>query len=438
MKKITLLGCLLFILSTTTAQVISIISGSLQSPPATSCNDVLYDVDYSRACGNAVFTGSSWGVNGNAINIGISYQIGPICTPIIVNLTETLNLGILPVGNYTVNIVGEVNGVAQSTLLSNFSVVSCCSANPLFSASATSVCVGDSVFFQNLSTGSSSQQWLEDNTLLSTSVNFGKVFNDPGVFDIKLITFATGCSDSVIAQITVLDPPVLSLGADTSYCAGESLILSISAMADSVRWSTNQTSQNITVSNPGNYWATIYSNGCSNSDTISVTVESLPSLNLGADTTLCLGETLTLNAAIAGGSYVWSDQSTASSLMVDTAGTFFVSVTNSAGCTASDTIVVGYIPLTNCGISLPEERTSLPLVLYPNPTQGKVKLRARAVNFDALELELMDASGRRWKGFDSQNFGEYLEIDLSQMDAGWYYLQCKEGHKTQTIPIVIQ
>lgn len=66
-----------------------------------------------------------------------------------------------------------------------------------------------------------------------------------------------------------------------------------------------------------------------------------PVVNLGADTTICQGTTLTLNAGSATGTtYAWSTGATTPTLAVTTAGTYHVTVTQ-AGCSASDTIVVG-------------------------------------------------------------------------------------------------
>ena len=68
-------------------------------------------------------------------------------------------------------------------------------------------------------------------------------------------------------------------------------------------------------------------------------------VNLGPDTTICSGQSLTLNAgAITGATYLWQDGSTASTLSVTTPGTYWVHVTSGA-CTAGDTIVVNTTPL---------------------------------------------------------------------------------------------
>ncbi|MFT6882996.1 MAG: gliding motility-associated-like protein [Marinoscillum sp.] len=64
-----------------------------------------------------------------------------------------------------------------------------------------------------------------------------------------------------------------------------------------------------------------------------------PLVDLGNDTTICVGDDLPLDAGD-GVSYVWSTGETTKSINIDTAGTYWVEVTNAAGCTSSDDIIV--------------------------------------------------------------------------------------------------
>jgi PKD repeat protein len=64
-----------------------------------------------------------------------------------------------------------------------------------------------------------------------------------------------------------------------------------------------------------------------------------PLVNLGNDTTICFGNTLTLNAGILGDSYLWSNGSTAQTLDISDAGTYWVQVFK-GGCSGWDSITV--------------------------------------------------------------------------------------------------
>ncbi|MCB0764471.1 MAG: hypothetical protein KDB84_07185, partial [Flavobacteriales bacterium] len=79
-------------------------------------------------------------------------------------------------------------------------------------------------------------------------------------------------------------------------------------------------------------------------DDVEVFVTPLPVVDLGPDATLCDGQSLVLDAAVPGGTYVWQDASVASSYVVNGPGVYSVSVTAN-NCTASDAITVGYNPM---------------------------------------------------------------------------------------------
>ena len=84
-----------------------------------------------------------------------------------------------------------------------------------------------------------------------------------------------------------------------------------------------------------------YANNCTATDDVVVTINPLPTIDLGADTTLiCAGTSETLDAGTGFDSYLWSDGSTAQTLSANSAGTYSVTATDANGCTASDSMVI--------------------------------------------------------------------------------------------------
>ena len=67
-----------------------------------------------------------------------------------------------------------------------------------------------------------------------------------------------------------------------------------------------------------------------------------PTINLGNDTTLAQGSSLTLNAGNTGSTYLWNTNDTTQTINVNSSGTYWVKVTNSGGCYSMDTIVVDF------------------------------------------------------------------------------------------------
>jgi len=157
---------------------------------------------------------------------------------------------------------------------------------------------------------------------------------------------ANGFNNNDTFTVTVLPPPPINLGNDTTICQGSMIGLVATHPGVSYLWQDNSTLDALVTSNPGLYWVELTdTNGCSNSDSIHISVAPLPVFNLGNDTTLCQGESMQLNANLAGAqSYAWQNASTGSTLNVNAANTYWVDVTVN-GCTERDSIVVNYTPL---------------------------------------------------------------------------------------------
>ncbi len=121
-------------------------------------------------------------------------------------------------------------------------------------------------------------------------------------------------------------------------------------------WSTGSTTNSTIVNQSGKYWVQIETpEGCTYSDTINTSGNSLPPFTLGKDTLLCLGSTLLLDASGYGDSYTWQDQSTSPILLVTAPGSYFVELTDN-GCVKSDTINISYSSKP-CQLKLPNAFT---------------------------------------------------------------------------------
>ncbi len=171
-------------------------------------------------------------------------------------------------------------------------------------------------------------------------------------------------SDTV--QVNVLGSPAKALGPDTVLCNNGSLVLGSQIPANvGVLWSTGSSNPQITVNQAGLYWVTL-SNLCgSSSDTIVVTQQFTPQLNLGPDVLLCQSNPPTLTANAGTGSEVlWSTGDTTSSIVANQSGTYWAQLSNACG-TAYDTIVVLPSPLTHFFPNLMYLCGGNPLTLNP-------------------------------------------------------------------------
>lgn len=163
-----------------------------------------------------------------------------------------------------------------------------------------------------------------------------------------------------VYSTTLADPdqlvPTITASGSTIFCEGDSVTLT-SSSADSYSWTPNgETTQSITVYEPGDHTVTVMdANGCSGvSATVNVSVFQMDTVIVTADGPLefCQGERVGLTSS-EGDSYLWSPTGETSQLIsVNSGGTYFVTVTDENGCASnSASIVVGVNPLPQVSIT---------------------------------------------------------------------------------------
>ena len=154
------------------------------------------------------------------------------------------------------------------------------------------------------------------------------------------------CTDIDSVVVSNNNTPSVQLGNDTTLCNYSTLTLNPNISNGSFLWSNNTNSATLTVNQSGQYWVEV-SNSCGlDRDTINVTFESPPIVNLGNDTTICTNSTLNLNGSTSNATYLWQDNSINSTFTVSQAGNYWVRISSGA-CIASDTILVGVISPPN-------------------------------------------------------------------------------------------
>ncbi|MDR3273070.1 MAG: choice-of-anchor L domain-containing protein, partial [Flavobacteriaceae bacterium] len=158
------------------------------------------------------------------------------------------------------------------------------------------------------------------------------------------VTSPEGCSANDEIQVTLNSTLTVNLGEDISVCEG-SVTLNAGTFPSGTTflWNTGETTPTINVSASGIYSVTVTSSeGCSATDEIQVTINSVPTVNLGEDISVCEGTPVTLNAGIfpTGTTFLWSIGETTPTINVSASGLYSVTVTSPAGCSATDEIQV--------------------------------------------------------------------------------------------------
>lgn len=174
-----------------------------------------------------------------------------------------------------------------------------------------------------------------------SSANILTVSN-PGTYTVTISNACGSSSDHI--QIINYTIPVIELGPDLSTCQGTPLVINGQytgvGPTPTYLWSNGSTNQVISVTTEG-YYSLTTTNPCgSYNDQIYLAVEHPLNINLGNDTTLCQGQSLTLSLNQTGNYTYWSTGSTANSITVSNADLYSVEVENLCG-TFGDEILVG-------------------------------------------------------------------------------------------------
>lgn len=166
------------------------------------------------------------------------------------------------------------------------------------------------------------------------------------------VTNAAGCSSSDDLVVITTPSPVANLGADKVGCVGDIITLDAGVAGASYLWSTGATTQTISVNASGNYSVAISIGSCEDRDTVAVVFNALPVVNLGADRSSCISDTITLDAGNAGSTYLWSTGATTQTIRVNLAGTYSVTVTNANGCVSTDAMVITNLPAPDASFAI--------------------------------------------------------------------------------------
>ncbi|MGL4597793.1 MAG: PKD domain-containing protein, partial [Bacteroidia bacterium] len=218
--------------------------------------------------------------------------------------------------------------------------------NATANASADTVCVNQVVTYTNGSINAVQYIWdFGDGSPLDTNMVPTHIYTTPGTYNVILVAIdSASCNiaDTVTFPITVLAEPVVNLGNDTTICGPFNMTLTATNVGCTYVWSTGAITPSINVNAAGVYWVIADNGYCQATDTIDISVFSLP--NVGSDTTLCMGQQLTLDAGNPGSNYAWSTGATTQTIQVTTTGIYWVDV-SSGNCSFRDSITVNFLPV---------------------------------------------------------------------------------------------
>ncbi len=172
------------------------------------------------------------------------------------------------------------------------------------------------------------------------------------------VTSANGCSNNAAATLTVNSKPTVSLS-NKAICAGAAAVsfdAGTQAAGSVFAWTPNgENTQTISTNTAGTYTVTVTNaKGCSSNASAILSISAKPTVSLSNQAMCAGGTAVTFDAGAqsAGSVFAWTPNGeNTQSISAGTAGTYSVTVTNSAGCSnsANATLTVNSKPTVNLG-----------------------------------------------------------------------------------------
>jgi gliding motility-associated-like protein len=169
------------------------------------------------------------------------------------------------------------------------------------------------------------------------------------------VTDANTCLGTDQITVTVVTQMDATITSGTDYCSNDASV-SFTAVDGGGTWSGNGISAGGVfdpVAAGAGVHEIIYTipSACGDADTVNINVFAAPMVNLGADTTLCDGSSLVLDAGAGYSTYNWTPAGSNQTYTVNSSGTYQVTVIDGNNCGGSDEITISYLPQADASIT---------------------------------------------------------------------------------------
>lgn len=215
------------------------------------------------------------------------------------------------------------------------------------------ICEGESV---QLQAGPSTANYAWSNVSGLSNYNIANPIASPTVTSSYVVTVNYLCEaamDTINVEVFETDAGNEILGADTTFCEPNSITFDLTQNGyTGFEWQDGSQSPFYAMSTSGQYNVEITdSNQCVFSDTINVTVGSIPSFSLGGTISSCAGDAVDLSLPFPTTDHQWSTGSTSTNITVTESGKYWLELSRDGICYYTDTVTIDIIesPQLNIG-----------------------------------------------------------------------------------------
>ena len=216
------------------------------------------------------------------------------------NVTSSFVVNGLSAGNYLLSSVDTLGCFADTVItISEGYIPSISSSND------TTICDGDTIQVEAF--GGTTFNWLTSDSVSNISISSPLVWPTSTTLYSVIVSDANSCEDTTEVLITVNPKPVVDAGIDQDICFGDSTSLVASGSSVSYSWNNGIFDGILFEANTTQDYIVVGTdiNNCTNQDTVTVNILSLPTIDAGLDETICFGDSIQLSAS-GGDNYLWT------------------------------------------------------------------------------------------------------------------------------------
>jgi len=272
----------------------------------------------------------------NACAQPIKWELPPNAT-LVGQTDSTITLNFSAFGSYR---IGASLPFACSPLGDSLFVTASSSSGTLNLGNDTTICPYTS-FFLHAGPRFLHYQWQDGSTDSVFKVTA------PGTYFVQAADSCGNVQQDTMVVSPFLDP-TFTAGPDRVKCNADTLHLDAPSGYLSYSWSPNYnlntTAAQHVVIDPSVDTAYVLKAekvpGCFSYDTVRITVYHSPPIQLGADKSICIGDSLLLDAGAGFAQYQWTTGATGEQITVNNKGAYAVKGTTGEGCISADTLNV--------------------------------------------------------------------------------------------------
>ncbi|MBC99814.1 MAG: hypothetical protein CL841_00390 [Crocinitomicaceae bacterium] len=253
-------------------------------------------------------------------------------------------------------------------------------------------------------------------------------------------TDSNSCFSSSIDSINILQEPIIRVSGDSILCFGDSsLVTAVGGL--NYLWSNGDTSNfttSLAISSFNLSAIGIDSNGCQSMDSVFITVEDLPQVNINAPDTLCSDSLTTINVISSANQFLWNNNNTNVFIQIGPFNngdnpSYFVTATDSNGCYNSDSTT---IIIENCEVLQTHDLDDMDIIVYPNPNNGIFTIELNNHLNEEIDITFISSLGQiiNYQKFNSN----IINFNAPYLSNGIYSLIIKSKNQYLIKKIIIQ